>query len=148
MTLEQRGGQEGQAGHAKDPGCDGYLWGRVTASGKGALEGGGHWDSPPPFSFLSDHRGSHCSRGPWSHLTSLPHSHSRLLGKEESAPTAASNQVTKLRLSRTQTHKHTSQTSIDKDTKMTVSQLRAACTGYGDMLLLRGERHGCCTSKV
>lgn len=32
MTLEQRGGREG---HAKGPGCDGYLWGRVTASSKG-----------------------------------------------------------------------------------------------------------------
>lgn len=44
VTLEQGGGQ---VGHAESPGCDGYLWGRVTASSKGALEGGGHWESPP-----------------------------------------------------------------------------------------------------
>ncbi len=47
-----RGGAEGQARHAKDPGCDGYLWGRVTASGKWVLDGGGHWKSPPSPSCL------------------------------------------------------------------------------------------------
>lgn len=44
VTLEQRGCQ---TGHAEGPGCDGYLWGRVTTSGQGTLEGGGHWESPP-----------------------------------------------------------------------------------------------------
>lgn len=42
VTLEQRGCQTGQA---ESPGCDGYLWGRVTTSGQGTLEGGGRWES-------------------------------------------------------------------------------------------------------
>lgn len=44
VTLEQRGAQ---AGHVKSSGRDGYLSDRVTASGSGALEGGGHRESPP-----------------------------------------------------------------------------------------------------
>lgn len=68
-----------QAGHVEGPGCDGYLWGRVTASRKGALEGGGHGESPPLL--LCVHRGSHCfctaassssPSNPTSSLTSLP----------------------------------------------------------------------------
>lgn len=44
VTLEQR---EAQAGHVKSPGRDGYLLDRVTASSSGALEVGGHRESPP-----------------------------------------------------------------------------------------------------
>lgn len=78
--------------------------------------------SCPSFDFLSVHRGSHCScRGQWSHLTTLPHSHALLQGKEEFAATVASNRVTERRLCRTPPHQRTrDQTSRDKDVKMYV----------------------------
>lgn len=44
VTLEQRGGA--QPGHAEGLGCDGYLSGRVTASGK-EVGGVGQPESPP-----------------------------------------------------------------------------------------------------